>query len=99
MQVSPWLITIVAIIVLALIILVTERSIRAHKFKVSAGREDLIGRTAVVDVALEPRGVVLIEGERWTAVSDSGNIEPEEEVTVSRVEGLKLRVTKKEGGR
>ena len=38
MQVSPWLITIVAIIALALIILVIERSIKAHRFKVSAGR-------------------------------------------------------------
>ena len=71
-------------------------SVRAHRRQVAAGREDLVGRTAVVEVTLEPKGVVLVEGERWTAVADGGRIEPEEEVTITKVEGLKLRVTKKQ---
>ena len=85
----------IVIITLALIAFVILLSIKAHMNRVAAGREDLVGRTAVVDSTLEPKGVVLVEGERWTAVSDAGNIEPEEEVVITKVEGLKLRVSKK----
>ena len=91
-----WLIIIVAIIVVVFSVLVVIWVVRAHQQQVSAGREELIGRTAVVKVALGPKGVVFIEGERWTAISDGGRIEPEEEVTITKVEGLKLRVAKKE---
>ena len=96
LNISPWLIIIVAIIVVVFSVLVVIWVVRAHQQQVSAGREELIGRTAVVKVALGPKGVVFIEGERWTAISDSGRIEPEEEVTITKVEGLKLRVAKKE---
>ncbi|MFC1967234.1 NfeD family protein [Chloroflexota bacterium] len=83
------------IIILVILVLVVWLSVRAHQRQIAVGKEDLVGQTAVVNVTLEPRGVVLIEGERWTAISDSGNIEPENEVIVTRVEGLKLYVTKK----
>ena len=49
----------------------------------------------VVEVTLDPRGVVLVEGERWTATLDKGRAEPEEEVTITKVDGLKLYVTRK----
>ena len=91
-QVSPWLIIIVLIIIIVLTIFIINRSILAHRLHVAAGREDLVGRTAVVVVALEPKGTVFIEGERWTAISESGRMEPEEEVVVTRVNGLKLYV-------
>ncbi|MFC2006997.1 NfeD family protein [Chloroflexota bacterium] len=90
------LIVILAIIVIAFVILVINRGIRAHRQQVSAGREDLIGKTAVVEIVLEPRGIVLVEGERWTATIDSKRAEEEEEVVITKVEGLKLQVTKKE---
>jgi membrane-bound serine protease (ClpP class) len=90
-----WLIIIIAIIIVAFLVFVVIWAVRAHQRQVSAGKEDLIGRTAVVDIALEPKGVVLVEGERWTAITDKGPIEPEEEVIITKVEGLKLRVTKK----
>lgn len=69
--------------------------IKAHRNRVSAGREDLVGQTALVETALKPRGIVLVEGERWTAILENGSAEPEEEVVVSKVEGLKLYVTRK----
>ena len=90
-----WLIIVVAIIIIAFVVLVVYWSIRAHQNKVAAGKEELVGRTAVVEIALEPKGVVLVEGERWTATVDKGRIEPEEEVIITKVEGLKLTVTKK----
>ena len=95
-QVSPWLIAIVAIIVVALFAFVINRVIRAHRRQASTGREELIGKTAVVKVALEPEGTVFFKGERWTAISDKGRVEPGEAVIITKVDGLKLYVTKKE---
>ena len=95
-NVNPWAIIVIAIIIVIFIIFVVIWSVRAHQKQVSAGKEDLVGKTAVVDIALEPKGVVLVEGERWTAITDKGRAEPEEEVIITKVEGLKLRVTKKE---
>ena len=93
---DAWLIVIIAIIVAAIIVFVIQRVVLAHRRRVSAGREELVGRTAEVDIALEPKGVVLVEGERWTAIADKDRVDPEEEVIITKVEGLKLRVTKKE---
>ena len=87
---------IIAIIFIAFIILAVNRGIKAHRQQVAAGREGLVGKTAVVEIALEPKGIVLVEGERWTAILDTGRAGVEDEVIIGKVEGLKLRVTKKE---
>jgi membrane-bound serine protease (ClpP class) len=89
-----WLILLIILVVIFLVFVVIW-VVRAHQRKVEAGKEELIGRTAVVEVALAPKGIVLVEGERWTAVIDKGRAEPEEEVLITRVEGLKLTVTRK----
>jgi len=95
-QIDPWLIAIVAIGIAVFLAVAVIWGIRAHRYQVSAGREELVGKTAEVKIALEPKGVVFIEGERWTAVSEKGRVEPGEEVIITRVDGLKLYVTKKE---
>jgi len=93
-----WLIVIIAIFVAAFIVFVVQRAVLAHRRRISAGREELVGRTAEVDIALEPKGVVRVEGERWTAISEGGRAARGEEVIITRVDGLKLYVTKKEKG-
>ena len=94
-QVNPWLIAIVAIGIAAFLAVAIIWGIRAHRRQAAAGREDLIGKTAEVKVALGPKGVVFVEGERWTAISESGRAEPGEEVIITKVDSLKLWVTKK----
>ena len=94
-QIDPWLIVIVVICVVAFIAVAVIWGIRAHHYQISAGREDLIGQTAEVKVALEPKGIVFVEGERWTAISEKGRVESGEEVIITKVDGLKLWVTKK----
>ena len=94
-RVDTWFITLIVIGVIAFIAISIIWGIRAHRKPVSAGREDLIGRTAVVDIALGHKGIVLVEGERWVAILDEGHAEPEEEVIITKVEGLKLWITKK----
>jgi membrane-bound serine protease (ClpP class) len=87
---------ILGIVIVVFLVFVVIWGVRAHRKQVAAGREELVGRTAVVEVPLEPRGVVLVEGEHWTAIIDKGRAEPEEEVIITKVDGLKLMVTKKQ---
>jgi membrane-bound serine protease (ClpP class) len=94
-QIDPWLIATVAILVGGLFVFIISRIIKAHRRQASTGKEELIGKTAVVKVALEPEGTVFLKGERWTAVSETGRVQPEETVIITKVDGLKLYVTKK----
>jgi membrane-bound serine protease (ClpP class) len=93
--IDAWALALIIVVVIIVIVLVVIWGVRAHKKKIAAGKEELVGKTAVVEVALDPRGVVLVEGERWTAIIDKDRIEPEEEVIITKVDGLKLMVTKK----
>ena len=95
-HVDWWLVIVVAVCILAFIVLVINRGIRAHRRQASAGKEDLIGKIAEVKIALKPKGVVSIHGERWAAISEMGRVEPEEEVIITKVDGLRLYVIKKE---
>ena len=97
-KVSPWLIAVVAILVAAVFAFVITRIVRAHRRQAYTGWEELVGKTALVKAALEPEGMVLIKGERWTAISEKGKVKPGEEVIITRVDGLKLYVTKKRKG-
>jgi len=92
--VDPWLLIIVAIIFVAFTIFAIERAIRAHRRQTSAGREELVGMTAEVRTTLSPKGTVFIQGEQWAAISETGRVESGEEVTITKVDGLKLRVAK-----
>jgi len=95
-QVNPWLIATVVIIITAFFAFVVNRVIRAHRRQASTGREELVGKTATVKVALEPEGTVFLKGERWTAISESGQVKPGETVIITKVDGLTLYVTKKQ---
>ena len=93
---EPWLITVIAICVAGFLAFVIQRVVQAHRRQASAGREELVGKSAEVEITLEPKGVVFVEGERWTAISEKGRVEPGEEVIITKVDGLKLWVTKKQ---
>ena len=93
---DPWLIAIVTIGTVAFLASTIIWGIRAHRQQVLAGREELVGKTAEVRIALDPKGTVFIDGEQWTAVSEESRVEPGEEVLITRVDGLTLYVTKKQ---
>lgn len=94
-QVSPWLIAVVTILIAVVFAFVITRVVRAHRRQAYTGREELVGKTAVAKTALEPEGIVLFKGERWTAVAEEGRVKPGEEVTITKVDGLRLYVTRK----
>ncbi len=92
---SPELAVVIIVIVAILLVVTIIWGIRAHRQRVLAGKEELIGKTAEVMTAMEPKGTVFVQGERWTAISEAGRIEPGEEVIITKISGLKLWVTKK----
>jgi len=94
-EVDRGLIAVVTILIAAFFAFILQRVIRAHRRQAATGREGLIGKPAVVKVALDPEGMVLFKGERWTAVSETGRIEPGKEVIITGVDGLILQVIEK----
>jgi membrane-bound serine protease (ClpP class) len=56
------------------------------------GSTDMIGVNGKVVKKLKPEGFIIIEGELWEAVAESGTIETGTEVTVIGQKGLKLLV-------
>jgi membrane-bound serine protease (ClpP class) len=97
-RIDPWLIAAVTIVITGTLSFVINRAISAHRKQAKTGREELIGKKAVVKVALDPEGTVFFKGERWEAISESGRIEPREEVIITKVDGLLLHVTKADKG-
>jgi membrane-bound serine protease (ClpP class) len=95
LYIDAWVLAVIIIALVVFLYIAIVWGIRAHKKKVEAGKEGLVGETAVVETALEPKGTVLVEGEHWTAIVDKGRVGPEEEVIITKVDGLKLMVTKK----
>jgi len=95
-RIDPWLIATVNIVIAGTLAFVINRAIIAHRKQAKTGREELIGKTAVVKVALNPEGTVFLKGERWTAISEEEVAKPGEEVIIKKIDGLILYVTKKQ---
>ncbi|MBI2836483.1 MAG: nodulation protein NfeD [Chloroflexi bacterium] len=94
-QVSPGLIAGVTVVIGGFLVFAITKIVSIHRRQPATGREELLGKQAVVRAALKPEGMVFFKGELWKAVSDNGRIDPDEQVVVTKVEGLKLHVAKK----
>jgi len=79
----------------AFCIFVIGAIIRGQRRRKATGAEGMIGRIAIAKTPLDPTGTVLSEGELWTAIAEGDKIAPGEEVIISKVEALKLWVTRK----
>ncbi len=93
-QVDPWLIALIAIGIAVFLAVTITWGIRAHRREILAGREELIGKTAEVKTVMNPKGTVLIQGELWTAILDAGRAVPGDEVVITKVDHLRVSVTK-----
>jgi membrane-bound serine protease (ClpP class) len=98
-SVDPWLIAVVVILIAGFFAFIIQKVVKTHRRQAATGREELIGKTAVVRVALEPEGEIFFKGELWTAVSEKGRVKPGEEVIINKVDGLTLYVTRKPKGK
>jgi len=99
LDIDAGLIVGVVIVIVVSLGLIIWAVVRGQRRKVVTGVEELIGRVAEAQTVLDPKGMVLVEGERWQARLDNGKAEPGEEVIVTEVDGLKLVVTKKKAKR
>lgn len=99
MEITPVEITgpiIIAIIfAIAFSIFVIYAIVKSQKRKLATGKEDMVGKIAITQTILNPKGTVLAEGELWKALAEGSKIKANEEVTITKVEGLELLVTKK----
>jgi len=95
-RVDPWLIAAVTIVIASVFAFVINRAIRAHRKQAATGREELVGKRAVVKEALDPEGTVFYKGERWAAISEKDRIEAGEEVIITVVDGLTLHVMRRQ---
>ncbi len=95
LEIDRGMIAVVVSLVSASLAFLIWAVIRAQRRKVATGAEGLIGKIAVAQTSLDPKGTVLVEGERWTGILNNGKVKAGEEVIVTEVEGLTLKVTKK----
>jgi membrane-bound serine protease (ClpP class) len=92
--ISPWAITLVALLWAATLGVVVRLVLRARHAPVLTGTQRVAGRAGVAKTELAPRGVVNVEGEDWDALAEAPPIARGERVTVVSAEGLTLHVRK-----
>jgi membrane-bound serine protease (ClpP class) len=97
-RVSIPLVILVSIVTGILFAVVVGFALRAQKTRIKTGQESLIGQTGIARTALDPTGHVQAAGELWTAglAEGQGRIRKGERVEVVEVDGLRLKVRKKD---
>jgi len=89
-----WMLILAAVLTTAgIFILFVTAGLVAQRRKVTTGREGLVGQVGVAHGRLDPEGTVFLHGELWRAVADQP-IEERARVTIVRVDGMTLHVTK-----
>ncbi|MBI4329053.1 MAG: nodulation protein NfeD [Chloroflexi bacterium] len=96
LRVDPWVIVTFALATGLYFVFVVRAIVQSRRMRPSTGAEGIVGARGVVRVALKPQGVVFVNGERWTAITEGAEVQEDEEVTVTGIEGLRLRVVPKE---
>ena len=92
-QVERWLVVGVAVIIAAFFSVIAGALLRSRRqAPFQMGADALIGRQAVARSALDPDGIVFVGGVRWQARAEGGPVAEGEEVTVTKIDGLKLTV-------
>ncbi|MDH7487208.1 MAG: nodulation protein NfeD [Anaerolineae bacterium] len=76
------------------------KAVAAQRAPAVTGGEGLVGQIARARTALDPEGIVFVQGERWNAVAEDGPVAAGESVEVLGRDGFRLRVRKRkpEGG-
>lgn len=91
--VSIWTIVLVTLSMAAFFLLIARLVARTHWLKPVTGWEGLLGKRGVARTALDPDGMVFVDGALWKASSEGGPVRKGAPVEVVGIEGLHLRVT------
>jgi membrane-bound serine protease (ClpP class) len=82
------------IFVVAVILLVGQRVLQAHRGRVETGSEGMKGEDGIASTDLNPAGKVFVNGEYWDAESLEGEIKSGEKIVVEKMEKYLLKVKK-----
>jgi len=92
-RLNVWLVILTVVGVEAFFALGLTKAWQAQHYPVAVGRETMIGKRALVTSALNPAGIVIVEGEEWSAtVGKEAHLQPGAMVEVVAVDGLVLLV-------
>jgi membrane-bound serine protease (ClpP class) len=93
-QVSRWLVITVTAVAGLFVLGFLSVLLKSRRMPSFSGRESLVGMKGTSKSQLDPRGVVLVKGERWDAIADAddGPIGDETPIIVTASEGFVLRV-------
>lgn len=92
-RLNPWLIGATTLGVGLFFLLGVAAAFRAQLSPLAMGRELVIGKAGLARQALDPYGIVNIEGEEWTAEAPEGEVIPAgARIRVVALDGLRLRV-------
>ncbi len=97
LRVSWWVIVPTVGTTAAVFAFAVGAGLRALYQKPSTGYAGLIGETGVARSPLTPEGQVFVQGALWRAVAEDGAVAEGDQVKVTAVNGLTLRVTKATG--
>ncbi len=95
-QVSPWLIGIMAISIVGFSFLVLQAILKAIHQPPRAGAERLVGLTGTALTDLNPAGEVRVDLQNWSAVAAAGTIRAGDPVRVTGIAGVRLQVARAE---
>lgn len=94
-QFSPkwWAVTLTVIGIAAFFVFGLSTVVRSRFSTITIGRDHLVGQVATAETALDPDGVVLVDGARWRATAHrAAAIAAGDEVEVVEVMGIVLEV-------
>jgi len=99
MRLSVWVVLPVVVLMTVFIVGTMYYALRLHKRRPVSGAEGLVGEAgrAAGNITAGGEGKVFVDGEYWNAVSDE-EIKDGEEIRVTAVEGLHLKVARKARG-
>jgi membrane-bound serine protease (ClpP class) len=94
-HVDTRLIAVVAAGAAAFGVFVLGAIIRGQRRPKATGTEGMLGGRAIARTPLSPKGMVLAEGELWSAVAEGEHVAVGDEVTILSVDRMQLRVRKR----
>ncbi len=91
-RVSPWLIIVMALGMIAFSILVLRAILIANRMPIQAGAQRLVGQQGVALTDLSPAGQVRVDLQDWSAVAMAGEIRAGDPVRVTGISGVRLQI-------
>lgn len=98
LRVSWQVIVVMAALLVLFFLVVVGAAVRAHMRKVETGEQGMMGEGGRALNALNPKGSVLVEGERWRARAVEGEVAEGDEVEVVGQDGFVLLVRRRGEG-